>query len=538
MTRIAARPGLSVLLAGVLSLATSAALSRVRPPLPHVHDEFSYLLAADIFAHGRLSAPTHPCWEHFETFHVLHVPRYASKYPPAQGLFLALGQTLTGRPIIGVWLGLALASAAVCWMLQGWTRPRWALLGGLITALHLHGGITAGDPANALYSWSQSYWGGGPAMLGGALFLGAVPRLLRHPHAGTAVTLGLGMALLANSRPFEGLLVVLPALVLLVVLWIRDRRFSAATLLLRVGVPVALVIIPCALGMGVYNLAVTGSALRLPYSAYEAAYNPAPIFVAWQRPAPTPLYRHEILHKFFTGWVLDQWRNQQTPGAWWRYHCERWIDWMVPFFVGPLAIPFIAVPFVLRRRANAFAAALCLLIVAAHTLTFGIIPHYAAPVFACFMLLIVEGLRQVAVLRVASFRVGRALVGLTLFLVVINLGKVALFRAAAPAGLETHRAQIEAALEDAGKPNLVVVRYGPDHDVLDEWVYNCADIDGAHIVWAREMDDARMRKLLDYFHDRRIWLLEADRRPIQLLPYPGAGGPSETARRSGPLRQG
>jgi hypothetical protein len=280
--------------------------------------------------------------------------------------------------------------------------------------------------------------------------------------------------------------------------------------------------------MALYNQAVTGSALRLPYSAYEAAYNPAPIFTAWQRPAPTPVYRHEVLRKFFTGWVLDQWRNQQTFPMWWRYHAARWIDWMAPFFIGPLLIPFVAIPTVLRRRGNVCAAAECLLVLAVHTTTVGIIPHYAAPVLACFLLLIVEGLRQVAVLRVGSLRVGRALVGLTLLMVVLNLGRVALTRAAAPPGLETNRARIEAALADGGKGHLIVVRYGPDHNVLDEWVYNRADIDGANVVWAREMDPARMRKLLSYFRDRRIWLLEADKRPVQLASYLAVCRPSET----------
>ena len=520
-SRIAASPRWALVLVGCLSLTVSVSLSRVRAPLPHIHDEFSYLLAADMFAHGRMSLPTHPLWEHFETFHVLHTPRYASKYPPAQGLFVGFGQWLTGRPIVGVWLGLALGCMAVCWMLQGWTRPRWALLGGLITALDLHGGVASGDPANALYSWSQSYWGGGPAMIGGALFFGAIARLARGPRFGTSLVLGVGLALLANSRPFEGILVVLPALFALVLHWVRSRAFSPGTVLTRVVIPVALVVVPCGLCMGIYHRAVTGSAIRIPQTAYEAAYNPAPIFTAWQRPGPTPAYRHEVIHKFFTGWVLDQWRNQRTFGSWWRYHCERWFDWMWPFFVGPLVIPFVAIPLVLRRRKNAFAAAECVLLLAAHTATVGVIPHYAAPVVGCFMLLIVESLRQLAMLRVGSARVGRALVGLTLIMVVMRLGVVAHARTAAPPGLETNRSQVEARLAAVGGSHLIVVRYAPEHNVLDEWVFNRADIDGARVVWAREMDPVRMRKLIAYFHGRRIWLLEADKHPTHLSTYLG-----------------
>jgi len=45
----------------------------------------------------------------------------------------------------------------------------------------------------------------------------------------------------------------------------------------------------------------------------------------------------------------------------------------------------------------------------------------------------------------------------------------------------------------------------------DEWVYNGADIDGARVVWAREMDPGRQsRNLLRYFADRRAWLVEPD----------------------------
>jgi len=89
-----------------------------------------------------------------------------------------------------------------------------------------------------------------------------------------------------------------------------------------------------------------------------------------------------------------------------------------------------------------------------------------------------------------------------------------------PKAWSVHRAGILASLEQDRERHLVLVRYSSWHHPYNEWVYNGADIDGAKVVWAREMDAVRNRELLAYFKDRRAWLLEADAGPPRLTPNP------------------
>jgi hypothetical protein len=66
---------------------------------------------------------------------------------------------------------------------------------------------------------------------------------------------------------------------------------------------------------------------------------------------------------------------------------------------------------------------------------------------------------------------------------------------------------------------LVFVHYSPRHIYQYEWVWNEADIDNSRIVYARDLGPEEDQKLIRYYPNRTVWLLEPDEPVPQLSPY-------------------
>src|SRR5258706_11348894 len=293
--KLARQTSLAMLTVGVFALVVSATISIfVNFPEPAVHDEYSYVLAGETFARGRLTNPKHPLSEFFETVYVIHDPTYQSKYPPAQGLALAIGIAMVNEPIVGVWISTALACAAMTWMLLAWLPGKWAVAGGFITALH-----------PVMLQWGATFWGGAVAMIGGALVLGALRRLWDEPKFGDGIALALGALILANSRPFEGLLLCIAVGAALLIWIIRRRQWK------NVIVPALIILIPGGIWMGYYNWRVTGHALLTPYQRHDQIYGRTPHFV-WQSLRPSKTYLSPELTRQYETWEPEHWRKQQT----------------------------------------------------------------------------------------------------------------------------------------------------------------------------------------------------------------------------------
>ena len=518
--RLAERKGLAIILVAVaMILLRLVFLGWIPVPFPRYHDGFGNLLAGDTFAHGRLTNPTHPMWIYFDTYHELQHPTYMSKYPPGQGAFLALGQIM-GHPWIGVLLSTAAMCAAVVWALQGWFPARWALLGGILVLLRF-----------GLFGyWVNSYFGGAVAALGGALVLGTVPRIMHHRRSRDAFILGIGVAILLNTRPVEGLFFCLPVVAVLL-LWLLRRPSADRIRTFRsVVLPVCAVGLLCGVFDGYYNWRITGNPLLFPYVLHERTYSSLPAF-QWQE-AKTPLhYVNPQFEQFYnqpgvirTSWEITKIRTfRQVFPALAFVFAAIILSYMYPALCVPI---FAAIPWVLRdRRARllliqtAFCCAACVLVIWFQ-------PHYVAPLTVTLFALIIQSMRHLRQWRLSGRPVGIGLSRVVVLLSGLVMPFLTFYANESP--FMVRRAQVERQLEAKPGEHLVIVRYLPGHSVRNEWVFNRADIDHAKVVWAREIPGISLDPLLSYFHGRQVWLVEPDSGSPRPLPY-GPGNASSTA---------
>jgi hypothetical protein len=520
-SRLARKTAWCMLLLAVLPVALRLFLLPHHPvPTPDLYDEFGHLLVADTLRHFRLANPTHPLHQFFETFFVLQEPTYSSIYPIGQGLAMAVGRAIFGSP----WAGVLLSGAAFCslcyWMLRAWTTPSWALLGGFLAILEF-------GPLN---QWTNSYWGGHFAAVAGCLTFGALPRLREPGRIRDGFWLGLGLAMHLITRPYESIF-----LFAAVALYFAPafRRTNELRRLARPAL-VACALVAVAAGVTLLqNQRVTHSWTTLPEMLSQYQYGVPASLTFQANPVPhrelTPQQKleYDAQLSFRSGpeTFASYFTRLEFRARFYRF-----------FFLAPL---YLALPFFLIRirRPDYLWIAATLLLFALGTNFFPAFQfHYIAAVTCLFILVSVAGLERLSQVIIRGQAVGADAARVIVFLCVAHFALwygVHIFddreSAVTLARYETWDAinhqnpdrRILVAKALAGLPGkqLVFVRYWPRHIFQDEWVYNAADIDGAKIVWARDLGAPENEKLTHYYLDRSFWLLEPDAAPPKLTQY-------------------
>lgn len=554
---LARRRNLAVLFVGLMAFAGDALVSWRRPPLPVAPDEFSYLLAADTFASGRLTNPTPAQWHHFETPEVLVRPSYQSKYPPGQGVFLAVGQRLTGNPLTGVWLSSALACAALCWMLQAWVGEAWGLYGGLLVTCQL-----------AWFGhWAQSFWGGMVAALGGSLVFGAVRRLTGEDTEWShALWLAAGLVILANTRPFEGLLAAVPAAAALLVYGSR-RQGGWRLFGTKIALPLTAFLLFGAFVTLLYNQRVTGSPWQLPYQVYERHYDAVPSFI-FQHLRPWPQLRDVSMRAAAVNTLAD-WRwaqgfyrlafvTSKLFGLWqfafgavlslpfvmlaWAERWPRWAQvlqvaafsvvqglalerflfwpsprplWMIVMLLALVAQAALLARYFPGLWERVALAAIGLVAIGLTLETWRFHSHYMAPVMPLAAVLVVQAVRRGCAWTLPTRAPGK-IMALGLPVLTLAIAVAGGISAAGPLELwAEQRAAMQKRLESLPGHQLVIVHYGPQHDFYEEWVENRADLQHARVVWAREGSPAEDCQLIASYGGRAVWLLNADHNALE-----------------------
>lgn len=503
-------------------------------PVPHVHDELSYLLAADTFAHGRLTNPTPRFWEHFESPHILLTPSYMSKYPPMQGLFLAAGQLIFGQAIFGVWLSCGVFASALFWMLTVWTRFRWAIIGTLLMIFLI--GINS--------YWAQSYWGGMAAASGGALFFGGFRRLFKKLSFKPTLLVVLGAVVLVNSRPFEGFMTILPALTVLFVWILRDKKNSASEKLLQVVLPGALLASVALSGMFYYNFRVTGSLFDLPYSEHTKQYYPNPLFI-FQSRDETAIKGHPRLRDFY--------ESYNAPDTSYLNALYSFLEliFLIPFFLfsPPLMVFLYAVTpmLIVRSKWLVFIIATIL-----HTFAWMSLAiwfenyHYSAPLTCCFFLLLIEGFRQLLIWGKKTEKGFNKLMASFLFIILVLASIIysqvlppelcispveesiatpqitfdKTINMAIPERATYLKSAIEKSVKQFPYKYIAIVSYDVGYNVHDEIVYNKADIENSNLIWAYDLGAEKNKALLNYYSDRKILMIKVSGSQMEINPLP------------------
>jgi len=479
----------------------------IEKPSAKMIDELSYVFQAKTFLEGRLVNPTPPQWEHFQTFFIVPKPYFVSKFPPGQALFMALGGLISGEFVVGIWIIFILACVATYWMLLAYVKPHWAFLGVFAVASNGH----------LLLEWSNTYWGGALPMLGGALVFGAIKRIVdtNSKPLLNGILLALGVAILAYSRPFEGLIASI-SIIFPVFFGKVFSKYSFKFLLVKTIFP-ALIIIILALGfLFHYNKSITGSYSSLPYNLYHSRYETARSFL-FQKPHETPEGIPYQMEKFHNNEKKRYFNRRSSIPGFLKGVADKLFMFGRYYVRVVYLIPFLFFLFSPKHIWQKYSLGVLLVLLLSNFITTWNETYYIAPITVLFIYMIISGFRSLSFRR---WKYYRTTVNTIIVLILLHpfIGVAAHIKRD-KSDFTSIKTNHITKLNANDKKDLIIVHYEPEHKSNNDFVYNEPDIENADVIWARDLGENKNNELIDYFKERNIWYFFPDEDPDTLVKY-------------------
>jgi hypothetical protein len=363
----------------------------------------------------------------------------------------------------------------------------------------------------------NSYWGGAVAATGGALLLGGAGRLIRRSNAKTwpqirnGLAVAAGTVILANSRPYEGLVFAVP--IAIAFLLSRPRRIAISAI-------VAL-LIPAGAATAYYNYRVTGDGLVMPFVEYARQYVYIPLF-SIQPLNPSKVYRTPVMYDLHQNWERKQWETARSL----RFFPTRLDDFrkVCGTLLGSivLTVPILAfLPALFRDRRIRLPLICVVVALAGSLIEVCYYTHYAAPATAAVFILLVQAFRHLRVRIAAGRFLSRAVPLVVLATVAVSQAIVVVRQEPAEnrQPRNARREQVASTLDDQPGQHVILVRYTGSQSPHEEWVYNSSDIDSQDVIWAHDLGTVENAAILAYYRDRHFWRFQPDSNSIMLQPY-------------------
>jgi 4-amino-4-deoxy-L-arabinose transferase-like glycosyltransferase len=365
--------------AAVTYLPISALLAE-RRIFPTYHDEFMYLVQAQLLAHGRLWTSPHPLAEFFDSFFLFTRPVYASAYFPGTALLYVPGVWLAFPPWYTSVLIAALTVALIYLVTTEIVDGAAGLLAALLT-LSL-------EQFRVVSVMTLSH----TAML--LLFMLTFLSYLRwrrHRSNVWGLILGVFAGWAAITRPLDAVCLILP--LALAMLWeLRGNPLRRAAFTLGTVVIGALPFLSLQL---VFDRGVTGHWLQTPITAYGQANFPGltlgfrPHPEATESLSPLPQVRD-----YYRQFLRDDLRNYGTRAGFIRtWVGQRWkpvVDVVFPAHLFLLLLPLGFIGGLRRPDAWALIAGATLLPFA-YTFWPSYLNHYGVVLAPAYILLALLG---------------------------------------------------------------------------------------------------------------------------------------------------